>query len=384
MSIKERPCRAKNPETCWKHGKPAAKSALKQAPTQTVETSIRKLVSIRTIDKVTPIPDADAIEAAHVGGWAVVVRKGQFAEGDKAVYFEIDSLLPETVPLFADFVKNGTRTQQLDNGQTVRGYVVKTVKLRGQVSQGLIFGVEEFPELTEDSTPDEVASVMKNVYGVVKYDPPLPANLSGKVVGYFPTKFVQKTDAERVQNLSDDFLQKVSHLTWVPTEKVDGTSATFIKDNGKLRVCSRNMELYFDPDDPSNTYSQIAKELDLQNVLPEGGVVQGEIYGEGIQKNPLKIRGTKLRVFNTKNVPADSPAGKLIDTLKVPAIPGLTFPKTVDEAVAQADGLKSLLNPQVNTEGIVWWNKEGVSFPETADRACFKAINNRYLLKQRD
>lgn len=379
-------CNAKDPSTCRYHGNPKNQvvdntTTANPISESNVTNNVRKLVTVRTIDSITPIEGADAIEAAHVGGWAVVVRKGDFKEGDKAVYLEIDSLLPEDKPLFADFAKRGVRTQQLEDGSTVTGHVVKTVKLRGQVSQGLIFSLKEVPELNENSTPDEVAQVFSEKYGVVKYEPPIPANLAGQVVGFFPTQFVQKTDSERVQNLSDEFLQRVSHLKWIPTEKVDGTSATFIKDGDKLRVCSRNMELVYNPEDNTNTYNKIANELDLVNKLPDGAVIQGEIFGEGIQKNPLKIRGTRLRVFNTKNLDANSAIGMTVDALKVPSIPNMKFPTTVQEAVDQADGLKSLINPQVNTEGIVWWNAEGEEFPETGNRPNFKAINNRYLLK---
>ena len=376
----EQKCKAKDPATCRYHGT-QKETVNKISVAAQRDTNIRKLVTLRTIDTITPIENADAIEAAHIGGWAVVVRKGEFAPGDKAVYFEIDSLLPEDQPVFEDFMKRGVKTQTLENGKEVRGHVVNTVKLRGQISQGLVFPVSTFPELNENSTPEETQKIFQDVYGVVKYDPPIPASLSGKVVGYFPTKFVQKTDSERVQNLTDEFLQNVSHLTWVPTEKVDGTSATFIKDGEKLRVCSRNMELLFDPNDTTNAYSKIAVELGLVDNLPDGAVIQGEIYGEGIQKNPLKIRGTKLRVFNVKNLPTDHKFNDTINKMRVPALTNLKFPTTVEEAVQQADGLKSTLNPQVNAEGIVWWNEEGKTFTETGGRANFKAINNKYLLK---
>lgn len=59
----------------------------------------------------------------------------------------------------------------------------------------------------------------------------------------------------------------------------------------------------------------------------------------------------------------------------------LPFPETVEEAIAQAYGLKSLLNPNVQAKGIVWWNKERELFEELDFRPNFKAINNKYLLK---
>lgn len=371
-------CRAKNPATCRFHGTPIQGNLNSNSNTT---NDVRKLVSLRTIDSITPIEGADAIETAHIGGWTVVVRKGEFQAGDKAVYLEIDSLLPSNQPLFESFAKNGVRTQVLPDGSTVSGHVVKTMKLRGQVSQGLVFPLSQVDGLNENSTNEDVNNVFTKELGVVKYDPPIPTSLDGKVVGYFPTSFIEKTDSERVQNLSDEFLQSVSGLTWVPTEKVDGTSATFIKSDGMLRVCSRNLEFKYEPDNTENAYMRIAKELDLVNRLPEGAIIQGEIFGEGIQKNPLKIRGVQLRVFNTKNLDDKTPMGMALEALKVPALKGISFPTSVEEAVTQANGLKSHINPQVNAEGIVWWNKEGKTFPETGFRANFKAINNVYLLK---
>jgi RNA ligase (TIGR02306 family) len=352
---------------------------------QSTQKDVRKLVSIRTINAITPIPDADAIEAAHIGGWPVVVKKGDFKVGDKAVYLEIDSLLPENQPAFADFQRHGSRTMELEDGTEVKGYVIKSIKLRGQLSQGLILPISMFPELNENSTQEEVNAVILGKYGVVKYEAPIPASLSGKVRGQFPTRYIQKTDSERVQNLSDEFLQspKVRSLNWVATEKLDGTSATFMKIDGELRVCSRNLELVYDPNDNENAYNRIANELNLAETLPEGGIIQGEIYGEGIQKNPLKVRGVGLRVFNAKNIVAGSPVDKFLEPLRVPKL-DIQFPKTIEEAVTQADGLMSTLNPTQRAEGIVWWNTEGVEFPETGGRANFKAINNQFLLKAKD
>lgn len=354
--------------------------------TEETTQDVRKLVSIRSIDKISPIDGADAIESAYIGGWAVVVRKDQFSAGDKVVYFEIDTLLPNDQPIFEDFQRHGQRTMEMEDGSTVVGYAIKTIKLRGQISQGLILPISSFPELNEESSQEEVNKVLLGKYGVVKYEAPIPASLSGTVRGYFPTKYVQKTDSERVQNLSDEFLQssKVKNLTWVATEKIDGTSATFIKDGDELRVCSRNMELIYDPNDNENVYNRIATELKLADSLPDGAIIQGEIYGEGIQKNPLRIRGVKLAVFNTKNLDNSAEISSKINSLKVPVMTEIQFPKTVDEAITQADGLKSTLNPNAHMEGIVWWNREGVEFSETGGRANFKAINNQFLLKSKD
>lgn len=107
-------------------------------------------------------------------------------------------------------------------------------------------------------------------------------------------------------------------------------------------------------------------------------IIKGEIVGEGIQKNPLKIQGKKLLIFEWESPNRDLP--KELEDLKVKEY-DLPFPKTVEEAVAQVYGLKSLVNPNVQAEGIVWWNKEHELFEELDFRPNFKAINNKYLLK---
>lgn len=332
-------------------------------------------MSLRTIRSLSPIEGADRIELALVDGWEVVVAKGIHSVGDTVAYLEIDSFLPETEPMFESFVARGTKPM-LSGGEEVRGHVLRTVKLRGQISQGAILPLSEVG-LSAESTQDEVDAWMAT-HGVVKYEPPLVAS-SPDIVGVFPS-MIRKTDSERVQNLSDEFLASLDPARWVATEKIDGTSATFWADEeGVLRAASRNWEVSLDA--PGSLYRRVADALGLADLLAPGQVLQGEIYGEGVQGNPLKVNGVHLAVFSSEGISSDDPAWSVVDTGSVPPLP-LTLPQTVAEAVAQADGLKSVLNPKVNAEGIVWWNLDGTCYAETGDRANFKAINNRFLLKQ--
>jgi RNA ligase (TIGR02306 family) len=174
-------------------------------------TEFRKLVQIKTIDRIDENPKADSLETAVVGGWKIVVRKGEFAVGEKVIYFEIDSALPTSVPEFAFLAPRSEKSVLNPENKYVDVHILKTAKLRGQVSQGLLlplgFG------LTGDSTPEEVSETFKNL-GVFKYEPPLPG---GSVqVGSFPTKIARKTDSERVQNLTNEFLQSLDTSGWLP------------------------------------------------------------------------------------------------------------------------------------------------------------------------
>lgn len=341
-------------------------------------TEFRKLVQIKTIDRIDENPKADSLETAVVGGWKIVVRKGEFTVGEKVIYFEIDSALPTAVPEFAFLAPRSEKSVLNPENKYVDVHILKTAKLRGQVSQGLLlplgFG------LTGDSTPEEVSETFKNL-GVFKYEPPLPG---GSVqVGAFPTKIARKTDSERVQNLTNEFLQSLDTTEWVATEKIDGTSATFWKLDGVLHAAGRNWELSLDG---GHSHAKIVRQYNLDELIPEGGVIQGEIFGEGIQGNPIKIDGIRLLVFShgfmrpTATSPEVLRFEDWVTKNQAPRVP-LEFPKTVEEAVDQVDGLKSLVNPNVLTEGVVWWNENGKSFEELGDRPNFKSINQKFLLK---
>lgn len=327
---------------------------------------MRNLVSIRKISSITPIENADAIELAHVSGWDVVVKKGEFSLGQHVLYFEIDSFLPDGVPEWQFLVDKSSKMYH-----DVKGHVLRTIKLRGQVSQGLILPL--FGGLLEGDSQELVDYFMESL-GVEKYDPPIPLG-NGEIKGNFPLE-ARKTNSERAQNLTDDFLAMLGEdAVWIASEKIDGTSATFIKTvDDEFKIATRNWEVDVEGD---HAHAIIASQYCLAALMPAGSVIQGEIYGEGIQKNPLKVKGLKLAVFYSKGL-----EGTVLDQM-LEYVPEyvLEFPETVKEAVKQVDGLKSLVNPKVQAEGVVWWNTSGKEYKNLGNRPNFKAINNKYLLK---
>jgi RNA ligase (TIGR02306 family) len=322
----------------------------------------RQLVTLETISEINEHTNADALELAKVRGWQVVVKKGEFQPGDEVLYFEYDSFLPISDPRFAFLEPRGVRV--LDG---VTGHPLKTARLRGEWSQGLIKHVSEFPE---------------GIPEIAKWEKPVPAEIEGQVEGHFLYDFAPKTDAERVENLGRVWSEIQSHK-WIATEKVDGTSTTIINDGGTIRICSRNYEI----SRPSARFD-LADNLNLAEMLPVDHTLQGEYFGENIQSNPLKIKGTAFRAFNlykkTETGPVCIPFSEWPDVLvplQVPVLP-LTLPQTIDEAVEQADGLMSQIAPQRRAEGIVWQGPKG--FPFLGNRPGFKAISNTYLLKKKD
>lgn len=185
----------------------------------------RKLVTVRTIDALDPIPEADAIEVATVEGWKLVVKKGEFKVGDMCVYCEIDCFLPAGNPAWQFLVDKSSRIM---NG--VKGHKLRTIKLRGQISQGLalplsaellgrfaayqnvanrpypvwVENVTEVGYYIEPENIDDLREIdLSAALGVEKYEAPLPAELAGQAAGLFPS-FIQKTDQERCQNLRSE------------------------------------------------------------------------------------------------------------------------------------------------------------------------------------
>lgn len=346
----------------------------------------RKLASVQKILKLEPIEGADAIERATILGWSVVAKKGEFKEGDRCIYFEIDSLLPVR-PEFGFLAKGGVKKTLVD-GQEVTGYRLRTIKLRGQISQGLALPVKAFEKDLGISTEElEEGADVTSMLGVVKYEPPIPANLSGKVKGPRPG-FIPKTDEPRIQTIPQ-MLERYRDVRFVVTEKLDGSSVSVYYKDGQFGVCSRNLELLRDED---NTIWKVVMAADLEKKLKEYGkdmALQGEIVGEGIQTNPLKIKGQKIYFFNAydmaKNEYLDYPDFiATIDRLGLERVPVMMndfqLPDTVEHLVNLVSSLKSTINPGARLEGIVVRpvaEKRDVEI----GRLSFKVVNPLYLLE---
>jgi RNA ligase (TIGR02306 family) len=337
----------------------------------------RKLASIRRISDIQPIEGADMIELAIVDGWKVVVAKEVGHKiNDLVVYCEIDSFLP--IKEEFEFLRKSSFKKM--GGQ--EGFRLKTIRLRGQVSQGLILPIVVLnpPNTNIYVTPFEGLDVTE-MLDIVKYEPPIPAELAGKVKGMFPS-FIRKTDEERIQNLAAEYDEMKKHTYYV-TEKLDGSSATFYFNNGEFSVCSRNLELL---ETEGNTFWKVARELDLENKLREYDInlsVQGELIGEGIQGNPYKIKGQTVRFFNLFDIDLQEYHSlnvfqQTMEVLGLETVPVLDthfhLPETIDELLKMADS-KSVLNSNFDREGIVI---------RSLDRKIsFKVISNKFLLNEK-
>ena len=351
---------------------------------------MRQLVSIQVVNAVEPIAGADAIERVRVLGWWVVAKKGDYRPGDKVVYAEIDSLLPER-PEFEFLRASSFRPARVDPAtgavEQPAGFRIKTARLRGQVSQGICFP----PAILPDGAPTDEGADVTDLLGVAKWEPPLPAGMGGRVKGAFPG-FLPKTDETRVQ-LLEETLARHRGRTFHATEKLDGTSFTAFVFDGDYGLCSRN--LWVDEGDESNVLVRVARGLDLEAKLrglrDRLGVdvaIQGEVIGPGIQKNKYALPGLALRVFNVLDVRERRLLDRdaMLDALAmaglegVPQLGPLVLDHSVDALVALAEGA-SVLNPKVQREGLVLRPAAEEHDATVGGRLSFKVINPKFLLK---
>lgn len=407
----------------------------------------RELAYVVLIDGIEPIPGYDRVEQAIVGGWRIIVQKGQFNVGDPAIYFEIDSKVPSDRECFAFLEK--------------RNYKVKTLKMCKTISQGLLMHPKDFgweigcnwEAMNDENSERELVAVVddKGNYhylddesrfltkelGVTYADAEDNARKAPSVDKYkkmtqrHPNIFkkpwarwlmkrtwgrklmfvffgkkkdkkngwpswVEKTDEERIENMPWVFNDKSK--TWIATEKVDGSSTTFTMKRGKRNkyefyVCSRNVcfdsidkPCYYD----TNIYWEMAEKYNMYEVLKrfldgypevEWVTIQGETYGEGVQRNTYDINGHDFKAFNL----IDSVRGRwnssqmkglLEYQWEIPCVPILdgnfTLPDTIEELREYVNSEPSTINHKIK-EGIVFRSQDGVQ--------SFKCVSPEYLLK---
>ena len=388
------------------------------------KTKQRELAYVVKIDNIIPIDGADRVEQAVVGGWHIMVRKGQFNVGDKAVYFEIDSKVPQREPyMFLADKHFKIKTQKYFKGTVI--------------SQGLLMAFKDF-NWAEDKY--EVGTFLTKELGVTyaveednkrksnitKYDKMyqrhldlfkkhkilrkiFKTNIGKKILFIFLGKkrdtrnwpaWVVKTDEERVQNMPFLFPGD-PNKKWVVTEKIDGTSTTFTMKGRKKKeefyICSRNVN--FDKPEKAencfyetNVYIEMAEKYNMESVLRnilenhpefEFVTIQGETYGANIQKRDYGLTGHDFMAFNLifgykdgrveRLNPIDM-TSILVNTYNIPCVPVLDtiiLPETMDEMIAYANG-KSLVDGGMR-EGVVLRTLDGVE--------SFKSVSNDFLIK---
>jgi hypothetical protein len=355
---------------------------------------MRKLASIKIVSDMMPIEGKDKIALAMVDGWQVIINKDQIKLGDKVVYCEIDSVMPETEQF--EFLRS-------------KKFRIKTMKMAGVISQGICFPLSILPvgnyELDQDVT---------NILGIKQYEETMDIErtsvsetntkkypkflmkfswfrklvLPKKQAKGFP-EFISKTDETRIQN-APFYLQNKNE--WIATEKVDGQSGTFFlrKEKGKglfkkttydFGVCSRNLRLW---NEDTSSYWTVAHKYNIKQVLTDNIgdmkylAIQGECVAANVQGNKYKVIKPDLYVFNVL-----TPQGRLgsVEAKEWCEKNGLKFVPILDEHYVLPDSVKEVLEYAHGTSKLYDTLREGVVFRSKDGKQSFKAVDPLFLLK---
>lgn len=340
---------------------------------------MRKLASIQRVLDIQPIENADAIEVATVNGWKVVVKKDEFQVNNLVVYCEVDSWVPTAL---APFLSKGKEPKEYKG---VKGERLRTVKLRKQISQGLLLPISVLPVTLEIEEDLDVSEVL----GVFKWEIEFPASLRGLAKGNYPSFLFPKTDQERIQNCWSKINKD---LAWTVEEKLEGYSATFAVFNNEEYVCSRKISLKIADENKNNAFVAAYFASNLADVLKRYNkniAIQGELIGPDIRGNIYKLTANDFRVFDIFLIDQQRYAfpqervdiiGDLIKLgAKLNLVPVIkkSFSLkdfTLDTLLEFADGKSELANTA----------REGLVFKCVDQNITFKVVSNSYLLKSKN
>ena len=339
----------------------------------------RKLASIQYVHNITPIEGAEKIECVHVLGWQCVANKGQFSIGDKCIYMEVDSFLPVCERF--EFLRASSFKENEIMGA---GFRLKTMKFRGQISQGLVQPLEILPE-----GKYEIGDDVTELLGIRKWEIEERVSNDGTVIAEFPSE-ISKTDELRVQSYPELIEEFKSVKGYYISTKMDGCSVTMYKSGGHFGVCGRNYEY---ADDDKCDMWKYAHEHRVEERLKENNLddiaIQGEFCGPGIQKNRLNLKTPEWYVFTVTDIKTNTRLS-MYKTEEICKLLGLNMVpveeveeefkyKNVDELLERAKGKYASGR---NKEGIVIRPVETVYSNTIAGPLSMKVINNDYLLKE--
>jgi RNA ligase (TIGR02306 family) len=343
----------------------------------------RSLASIQRVIDIQPVPNSDKLSVATILGWKVVVGRDEYKPGDLVTYIEIDSILPDW-PEFLEVKKRSAR--------------IKTIRLRGQISQGICFPLSilngrKYPnDNRSDPTYDLVESKdVTELLGITKWEPEIPACLGGEVAGPFPS-FIPKTDETRIQSVPG-VLDRHRGKLFYATEKLDGSSCTIYYRDGHIGVCGRNFEFKETTDNAYRKAAISTGAIDLLTKLKRNVALQGELLGPGVNgSRKYGLREPTIRYFNVYDIDKARHMG-LLDARALAGVlpwvfvlPGwITLDHTVDQLIELSKRDNSLFKDKdgkaLKNEGLVFRPCEE-SYDEELGRLSFKAINPEYLLKE--
>ena len=319
----------------------------------------RKLATIAVIRDVQPIEGADNIELVFVRGWQCVAKKGEFKVGDMCVYVEVDSIMPDgldeiNAANWKALNKSMSKAADEEERDIIRGLMdeitlkntrpefeflrgikfhIKTRKILGEVSQGICFPLNILDKLGEwksvigepnysavltfglTAIPIVEGEDLTDLLGVTQYEAPDPATMGGDAAGTLQAVGLLVSDEERIENLYGKY-EKLRQYHYIKTEKLEGTSFTCYLKGGKFGVCGRTIDFKIPEEDEGydqmNVYWKVAQKFDLEKKMRDFAFThdymdndfawQGELVGEGIQKNIYKLKGQRVAMYNAFDI----------------------------------------------------------------------------------
>lgn len=336
------------------------------------ELTDRKLASLQRVSKLESIPGCTMIELATVMGWKCIVKKGEFRVGDLGVYFEIDSKLPNES--WCSFMEK-------------HSWRVKTMKMRGVVSQGLMLPLSLIPHDVSQFNEDDD---LTRIFGVTKWAPEAELSFCSNSSGMFP-RWLQKTDEMRIQS-NKYLLEETRQRHIYITEKVDGTSYTafYVRDEKyggpRFGLCSRNFELQRGEDARWHT----ADKLDLERKMREldrNIAIQCELIGPKIQKNKYGVKEHELFMYSVYDIDEQKYLGyndlvTIAVQLGIKTVPIVDSFVVTDELFDFCWSVDDLVNMSKGKSALADVCREGIVVRTMDDpRVSFKVINPDFLLK---
>lgn len=313
-------------------------------------------VPVTKIREILPHDNATALEIAKVYDWNVIVQKGRYKAGDVVIYVPVDSILPWDLE---------NKIFPPESKIKLRHSRVRSIKIRGQISQGMIIDLDDVKDLIfpfQKTWVYESDIDVSTYLGITKYEPPaheIPANMK---VGQPKKKlgnpnFKKYTDIENFkyydrmfQDGEDVYVSEKLHGTsfragWYPMvantlwKKIKkffnklpeyefcwGSRTIQIQVKGKhggVNIPSQGVN--FD-----DVYTKIVKQNNLKEVIPHGYAVYGEIVGDGIQKGYTYGCGPKEHKLYVYDV-MDTKTGKYLDYFREDHH-GFTFASSTEHA----------------------------------------------------
>lgn len=310
--------------------------------------------------------NADTLELYTVLGWQVVDKIGSYEVGDKIIFIEIDSIVPD-IPEFEFLKKVNMR--------------VKTVRLRGELSQGLIMPLSLLDGKIDSNIELTEGLDISEVLGITHYEKPIPVHMGGIIKGNFP-RYVRKTDEIMIQKYPA-LITEMQGKRFYSTIKIDGTSGSFIHKDIDFDICSRTLSI---KEDENNIYWKMFYKYGLKEKLEELGnvAIQGELAGPGIQKNRLGLKEVKMFVFDIYYIDKREYCGYYelkeicekygLDMVELEEI-GI-FNYNLEQLVEKSRGLYKETNTE--REGLVYRCVETIYSEILKNRLSFKVMNIDY------